>query len=285
MALRQNESGLLRMRFRGANRSARGGGVGELPGKSNYIINRDSRRWRAGIEQFRRVRYEGVYPGVDLIYYGAQRQLEYDCVVAPNADPRAIKLVFEGAEQIHVNTDGDLVLLVAGGELRQRKPVIYQEVDGERRQVAGAYALTGDREVGFDITAYDRDRPLVIDPVILYSTFLGGGSFDSGQSIALDAAGAIYVMGQTGSTNFPVTAQALKKSSAAQQGDIFVTKLNPAGTELVYSTYLGSDGGLDEGYGLAVDAAGAVYLTGRTYSANFPVTSGAAQTSLSGGNR
>src|SRR5215510_3646990 len=284
MALRRNESGWLRMKLKGANHAARGTGLEEAPGKSNYIINRDPRRWRTGVRQFRKVRYEGVYPGVDLIYYGAQRQLEYDFVVAPHYDPRAIKLVFEGAEQLRVDADGDLVLSLGGGELRQRKPVIYQEVNGARRQVAGGYVQTGAREVGLAVAAYDFDRPLVIDPVILYSTFLGGDSYDSGQSIALDAAGAIYVMGQTDSKNFPVTAEALKKISAAQQRDIFITKLNPAGTALVYSTYLGGDSGLDEGYGLAVDAAGAVYLTGRTYAANFPVTSGAAQTSLSGEN-
>ncbi len=282
MALGRNESWWLRMRLKGANRAANVEGLEEAPGKSHYLLNRDPRRWLTGVSQFRKVRYESVYPGVDLVYYGSQRQLEYDFIVAPRSDPRAIKLEFEGAERIHVEAEGDLVLRVAGGEVRQRKPVIYQDVNGTRRSVEGGYRQTGAQEVSFAIAAYDHDIPLVIDPVIIYSTFLGGGSGDNGQSIALDAAGAIYVMGVTGSTNFPVTSQALKKTSSAQQGDIFVTKFNPAGSALVYSTYLGSDSSLDQGYGLAVDAAGAVYLTGRTYSADFPTTSGAAQTSFAG---
>src|SRR5262245_14776913 len=284
MAFRQNESGRLRMRLKGADRAARGAGLEETRGKSNYILNRDPRRWRAGVSHFRKARYEGVYPGVDLLYYGAQGQLEYDFIVAPRADPRAIKLAFEGAEQIRVDENGDLVLRVSGGELRQRKPVIYQNVNGARRLVEGGYAQTGAREISFAISDYDRNHALVIDPVILYSTFLGGNSQDSGQSIALDAAGNIYVMGVTTSNNFPVTSQALKKTSAAGQVDIFVTKLNPSGAELIYSTYLGSDSGSDEPYAFAVDAAGVVYITGRTFSANFPVTSGAAQTNLAGEN-
>jgi uncharacterized protein (TIGR03437 family) len=274
----------LRMQLIGANPTARARGVTTLPGHSNYLLGRDPKRWRTGIEQFRQARYDGIYPGIDVVYYGTQGQLEYDFIVAPHADPQAIKLSFAGADQVEINAEGELVLRLAGADVRQGKPVIYQEVDGKRQVIAGGYVQTGEHEIGFDLTTYDRERPLVIDPVILYASFLGGSSQEDGLKIALDVAGNIYVMGKTTSTNFPVTAQAFKRTSVAQQDDVFISKLNPTGTALIYSTYLGSNSGNDVAADFVVDAAGNVFLAGNTSAANFPVTPNAAQTSFAGSN-
>jgi Beta-propeller repeat len=237
--------------------------------------------------EFKKERYEDVYPGVDAIYYGNQGQLEYDLVVAPGANPRAVQLAFQGAG-LTIGTEGDLVLSIPGGEIRMRKPLIYQEVSGIRVPIPGGWVLLGLRQAGFEMAAYDRARPLVIDPVLSYSTYLGGSSFDQADAIAVDAVGNAYVTGGTGSTNFPVTAGAFQ-TTLAGSGDAFVTKLNPAGSGLVYSTYLGGVGVQDPaadgdgGLGLAVDTAGSAYITGQTNSSDFPTTPGAFQTTNGGG--
>ena len=273
----------LRMQLKGANAAAQARGLDELPRRSNYLVGRDAARWRTNIAQFRQAKYESVYPGVDVVYYGAQGQLEYDFIVAPNADPRAIELSFEDADEVSVNAEGELILRTSGAEVRQRKPVIYQEVNGQRHTVAGGYVQTGAREIGFVIDAYNRELPLVIDPVILYSTFLGGDKGETGYGIERDAAGNIYVMGRTNSMNFPVTAQALRKTTTTV-GNVFIAKINPAGTALVYATYFGTDQGGEDVYDFKVDAAGNAYLTGRAYDANFPLTTNAARTTLVGPN-
>jgi uncharacterized protein (TIGR03437 family) len=275
----------LRLKLVNAHPAPEGEGLDELPGKSHYLIGGDPARWRTGIRSYARVRYRDVYPGVSLTYYGNQRQLEYDFVVAPGADPRRIHLAFEGAQQMRLDGNGDLLLQVAGGEVRQRKPVIYQEADrefsaGARRMIAGHYVLRGEREVGFEIAAYDPGQPLVIDPVLSYSTYLGGAGSETGYSIAVDQAGNAYVAGTTSSDDFPLTPGALKTTSGG--GDVFVAKLNAAGTALVYATYFGGASS-DVGYSLTVDAAGQVYVTGSTASTNFPTTPGALRAEFSGG--
>jgi hypothetical protein len=268
---------VVRMKFVHANPKPEITGTQELPGKVNYFIGNDPKRWLSNLPTYARVHYKEVYPGIDLVYHGDQGQLEYDFLVHPGADPGKIGLELRGADRLEVDADGDLLLHTATSTIRQRRPAIYQEVDGLRRQVRGGYVLKGRRHVGFQVHAYDRARPLVIDPVI-YSTYLGGSANDSGNSIAVDSAGAAYVTGFTASLDFPTTAI---QTASGGNGDAFVTKLNPAGSAQVYSTYLGGSG-LDQGYGIAVDSSGSAYVTGLTGSPDFPTTSGAFQTALGG---
>ncbi|HJP91959.1 MAG TPA: SBBP repeat-containing protein [Pyrinomonadaceae bacterium] len=273
-------SAVLRMKFVGSEEKPRVAGQEELPGKVNYFIGKDPKQWRAGISTYAKVAYENLYPGVDLVYYGNQRQLEYDFVVRPGADPKIIVLSFEGADQLKVNAQGELVLQAGGGEIRQRKPLIYQEVDGVRHEVAGSYKLKDSNTVGFQLAGYDTSRPLVIDPVLVYSTFLGGGRNDQGWDIAVDASGNAYVIGSTDSLDFPTTISAFDIMHNGNE-DVFVTKLNPAGSALVYSTFLGGSS-RDLGFGIAVDTSGSAYVTGSTDSSEFPTTVGASDTTHNG---
>jgi len=283
-------SALFRMKLLGSNPRARATALDELPGKSNYLIGNDPKRWRTNLPTYARVRYQGVYPGVDLVFYGNQRQLEHDFVVAPGADPNSIRFGLEGSDRISLDKDGNLVLAVAGDEVQFQKPVIYQQDRGARREIAGGYVLKNNHEVKFEVGAYDHSQPLVIDPVLSYSTYLGGNGFDIGLSIAVDSTGSAYVTGQTASTNFPVTAGALQ--SAFRGAPIpFVAKLMPDGTALAYSTYLGGSGAInpftdtnqgDTGRAIAVDSLGHAYITGQTSSTDFPITPGAFQTALAG---
>ena len=267
------QSTVLRMKLVGANPHPEVVGLEELPGKSNYFIGNDPAKWRTNVPTYARVQYKDVYPGVDLVYYGNQRQLEYDLIVAPGADPGAITLSFEGVERLRIDAQGDLVLDTSGGEIRQHKPLVYQEVDGVQREISGAYVLNGGRQVGFEVAAYDASKPLIIDPVLSYSTYLGGSRSDAGFGIAVDASGNAYVTGFTGSTDFP-TASPLQPAfgGGPSFGDAFVTKVSASGNALVYSTYLG---GSDDEFGehIAVDASGNAYVTGLTDSTNFPTAS------------
>ena len=275
-----NDSTVLRMSFVGANPKTRMEGQEGLPGKANYFLGNDPKKWRTHVPTYAKVHYQDLYPGIDLIYYGNQRQLEHDFVVRPGADPGSIALSFQGADKVEVDAQGDLVLHTAAGAIRQRKPVIYQEVAGLRRDIAGGYLLREKRTVGFKVDKYDPSRPLIIDPVLIYSTYLGGSSSDVAGGIAVDAAGNAYVTGGILSTDFPTTAGAFQTTLGGDL-DAFVTKLNPTGSALVYSTFLGGSA-FDEGLGIAVGAAGNAYVTGDTRSTNFPITAGAFQTTLGG---
>ena len=262
---------VVRMKLVGANTSPRVSGLEELPGKSNYFLGNDPSKWRTNVSHYAKVSYKDVYPGVDLVYYGNQHQLEYDLIVAPGTDPGAIQLALEGEDELELDAQGDLVLHSAGGEVRLHKPFVYQQVDGVRQEISGAYVLEGRRRVGFQVAAYDAGQPLIIDPVLSYSTYLGGSGTgnDIGFGIAVDAAGNAYVTGRASSTNFP-TANPLQAANGGGTGnDAFVTKLNAAGNALVYSTYLGGNAN-DIGTGIAVDASGNAYVTGSTSSLNFP---------------
>ena len=221
----------LAMKLAGANRRPQISGADRLPGTANYFIGSDPSQWRTAIPTYGRVNYRGVYPGIDLTYYGNQRQLEYDFVVAPGADPGVIALEFQGADRVGIDSQGDLVLDVAGQQVRQHKPVVYQEINGARQIVEGRYVRRGRREVGFAIARYDRGKLLVIDPAmaLVYSTYLGGSDFDQGYAIAADSAGNAYVTGETFSTNFPTTPGAFQ-TTLNGVGDAFVTKLNASGT-------------------------------------------------------
>ncbi|MBI4491031.1 MAG: SBBP repeat-containing protein, partial [Deltaproteobacteria bacterium] len=245
-----------------------------LVGKVNYFIGNDASKWRTNIPTYANVHYQGVYPGVDLVYYGQQGQLEYDFIVSPGADPTAIRLAFEGAGKIEIDDQGDLVLSTDGGEIRLRKPFVYQEVDGVKKEIQGSYVLNPKskiqnlKSVGFQVAAYDVSKPLVIDPVLNYSTYLGGSGNDAGMGIAVDSTGNAYVTGYTDSVNFPT----LNAVQGPQGGtDAFVTKVSPNGSALLYSTYLGGSGN-DVGSGIAVDSAGNAYVTGSTDSTNFPTS-------------
>jgi len=272
---------VLRIRFVGANPKTRVQGQEELPGKANYFIGNAPTKWRTKVPTYAKVRYDDLYPGVDLIYYGTQRQLEYDVVVRPGADPNRIIFGIQGADDLEVDAQGDLVLHTAAGQIRQHKPFVYQEVDGVRKEIPGGYVLRDTHQVGFRVTAYDPSLPLIIDPLLVYSTYLGGANNDNASAVAVDAAGNAYVTGITASaTNFPTTAGAFQ-TTLGGGSDAFVTKLNPTGTALIYSTFLGGSD-FDTGVGIAVDASGNAYVTGSTASTNFPTTAGAFQTTLAG---
>jgi hypothetical protein len=239
-------------------------GVDEMSGKSNYFIGNDAKKWHTNVPRYAKVKYTGVYSGIDLVYYGNQQQLEYDFVVAPGADPRRIQLGISGARRISCNEDGNLVLTMDEGEILWHKPVVYQKHGGTRQEIATHYAINAKNRVRFEVGDYDSRRPLFIDPLI-YSTYLGGSAYDYGSGIAVDGAGHAYVTGWTTSANFP-TMNPLQPASGGLY--VFVAKLNPAGSALVYSTYLG--GGADEGGGIAVDSSGNAYVTGLTESTDFP---------------
>ena len=247
----------------------------------NYLIGKNPAHWHTGVPTYAQVAYEGVYPGVDLVYYGNQGQLEYDVVVAPKADPRSIRLAFQGADRMEVNAAGELVLHSGNREIQMHKPIIYQEVAGVRKFIAGSYSLNAAREVGFEVSAYDRSQPLVIDPTLAYSSYLGGNDSDVGDSIAVDSTGHAYVSGTTRSANFPTTAGVFQPAFTPGLGDAFVAKLNPTGTALDYATYLGGSS-YDLSYGIAVDGSGHAYVTGQATSADFPTTAGAFQSANPG---
>lgn len=253
-----------------------------LPGKINYFRGNDEQKWITGVPTFRRVSLGGVYPGIDLVYYGKGGQLEYDLVVAPGADASQIAFDFDGAERLEVDAaSGALIVHAAGGaQMRQGKPLIYQEVDGSKRAVSGGFTANGNR-AGFSVGDYDRSRPLVIDPAIItYSTYLAGENNDRVHDIAADADGNAYAVGWTESATFP-TKDAYQPGQNFDSDEAFVTKFNPDGTALIWSTYLGGGQGQinpnegfvpgnDGAYGVALDADRNVYLTGWTYSVDFP---------------
>lgn len=245
-------------------------GEDELPGKVNYFLGDDPDFWRTGIPTFRKVRYTEVFPGVDLVYYGNRSQLEYDFLLAPHANVSAIRFAIDGADQISVDAEGDLHLATNLGDVKLCKPEIYQLNEfGGRARVEGAYVLKGN-QVGFKLKAFDRDKALVIDPVLSYSTLLGAASSEQGNSIAVDSQGNAYVTGLTNGIGFPTTAGAFQLTAPA--GGAFVSKLNATGTSLIYSTYLSgaSGSGSTTGTGIAVDATGNAYVTGYTSAEDFP---------------
>jgi len=266
---------VVRMKLRGGLSASRVSGRGELRGKINYLNGRDPAKWRRGVTRFERVEYENVYRGINLVYYSNQRQLEYDFIVSPGADPENIRLAFEGVHARRIDDRGDLVLETRTDPVRLQKPVIYQEVDGRRQQIAGAYVLEDTGDVTFQVGAYDTARPLVIDPVLVYSTYLGGTGYDLALDIAVDPTGSAYVVGNTQSPDFPVnnaaqpTCTLLEMPGYASCDDVFVTKLSPDGTAIEYSTYIGGTNS-DVGNGIAVDGSGSAYVTGMTWSGDLP---------------
>lgn len=264
----------LRWELVGANASAEVVGEEPMTSRSHYLTGNDPDRWISGVAHYAQVRYRQVYPGIDLVYHGTQRDLEYDFVVAPGADPGLLRMRYTGHRTLGLNERGDLLIRTDAGELVHRRPVVYQDVDGERRPVEGRFMLNANgmaTDVAFAVSEYDRTRPLVIDPVLSYSTFLAGDYFDHGRSIAVDGAGNVYVTGLTYSGDFPL-AGALQPTHHGGNADVFVSKLDASGSALVYSTYLGGSG-FDQGNAIAVDGTGNAYVTGFTGSINFPLSS------------
>jgi hypothetical protein len=280
--------GVLRMKLRNANPAAQVTGVDELAGTSNYFIGNDSTKWRTNVPTYGKVKYEGIYSGIDLIYHGNQRQLEYDFIVAPGVDPRRIAFEVSGAKRIRCDSDGDLVFKVGEGDIRWHKPVVYQEKDGTRKEIPARYAITDKNRVGFELAKYDTSSPLYIDPLI-YSTYLGGSTADRGFGITVDNEGNAYVTGVTESPNFPTTPGAFQTMDTDTTfWYAFVSKINATGSALVYSTYLGGSSYYDNhfgssGYSIAVDGAGNAYVTGYTTTTDFPVTPGVFQTTCNVG--
>ena len=286
-------TGALRMKLVGANQDVRAEGLDELPGRSNYFIGSDPQKWRTNVPNYARVKYEQVYPGIDLVYYGNQRQLEYDFLVAPNADPRAIRFQIEEPNgkphspvgqksALKIDENGDLVIAMAGGQVRFHKPVVYQTSSGtegvdtsglNREMIPGEYTLTAESQVSFSVGAYDHTRPLIIDPVLSYATYLGGVATDFAVGIAVDSVGNAYVTGSTGSPNFPSTSGAY-----AYAYDAFLTKISADGASMVYSTFIGGALNSDMGVAVAVDkTSGSAFVGGYTDSPDFPTTANAFQ--------
>jgi hypothetical protein len=265
---------VLRMKLEGARTGGVFESLKELPGTSNYFIGKDRSKWRRNIPQFGKIQTSDIYPGIDLVYYGNQGKLEYDFVVKPGADPQSVHLKYEGAKAARVNAQGDLELETNQGTLHFRSPTLYQENQGQKNSVEGRYRLEEGGKVGFEVKEYDRSRPLIIDPVLDYSTFWGGVAYDQGYAIALDPAGNAYFTGFTRSANFP-TVNPLQGGLGVGAGgtafqNAFVAKINPAGTAMVYSTYLGGSY-YDQGNAIAVDSSGDAYVAGFTYAPDFPV--------------
>ncbi|HJU84492.1 MAG TPA: Ig-like domain-containing protein [Holophagaceae bacterium] len=256
-----------------------------LPGKVNYLLGKDPSQWRTGVPTSARVRYRDLYPGTDLVYYGQDGHLEYDFVLRAGADPSRIRLRVEGAEKLDFTPAGDLRIKVPGGELVQKRPEIYQERDGRRVPIEGRFRRIARNTLGFEVKGYDHSRELVVDPSLVWSTYLGGNLGEEVKALKLDGNNVIAA-GYTYSSNFPVTAGAYQTALVITEGsdpDAFVAKFSADGSSLLWATYFGGDHG-DEIDALAVDGGGNVIVAGWTGSTNLPTTAGAYQRSWGGGD-
>ena len=258
----------------GGNAVAKLTGHERLLTRTNYFTGSDSRKWKTNIPNYAKVKYSGVYPGIDLIFYGNQDLLEFDFTVSPGADPSRIALGFDGISGLRVDEKGDLLLRTEAGEIRQSRPIVYQQIDGARRIIPASYLIKDKKQIAFQIANYDRSKPLVIDPTLAFSTYLGGSQIDRGDGIAIDSEGNAYITGNAGSPDFPITPGAFQTEKASLDFDVFVTKMNATGTALIYSTFFGGSN-REAGNDIAVDEAGNAYVTGLTDSPDIPTTPGA----------
>ncbi len=284
---------VVRVELTGANPSPQITGEGKMRSYSNYLIGNDPKKWHRKVPHYAKVRYEGLYSGIDLLYYGSQQQLEYDFVVVPGASPEAITMKIKGTNSVSIDDAGNLVLATDAGSLTMKAPLIYQENDGAKANIPGRYVVKDKDLVGLEVAAYDKAKPLIIDPVIQFSTYLGGQGWDCGYDIAVDNQGAVYVAGVTQSWDFPATSGALDTVcgddfyldcdrpyppsgytfSYEDALDAFVAKINPEAPEIIYVTYLGGWEG-DVAYGVKVDDSGHAHVAGSTRSPDFPVLNG-----------
>lgn len=265
-------SAVLRLQLLNANVSTAISGRDQLPGYSNYFIGKDQSKWLTRIPQYAKIEYSQIYSGIDLLYYGNQRQLEYDFIVAPGADPNAIAFQVQGSDKVEVGNQGQLTIHLQNTALDLQKPIVYQQINGERREVAANYVMQHDGRIGFALGAYDSRLPLVIDPILTYSSYLGGTSTDAANAVAVDTTGSAYITGQTTSMDFPVVGA----YQATNHGlNAFLTKMSPDGTSVVFSTFLGGTDincGGDRGNSIALNAINEPFVAGRAFSTDFPVT-------------
>ncbi|MCI0540679.1 MAG: hypothetical protein L0Z50_36225, partial [Verrucomicrobiales bacterium] len=250
----------VRMKLEGGNPEPAVEGLEVLPGHSSYFLGNDPAKWHPRVPQYARIRYREAYPGIDVVFYGNQRQIESDFVVQPGADPAEIRLAFHGCRSLEIDQAGDLKIHTSAGGVRFAKPWVYQEAGGKQQEIAAGYILLDDRTAGFTLGDYDRQRPLVIDPVV-YATFLGGSGNDRVGGFTVDARDSLYVTGYTDSADFP-TAPGSPHPVIPGRRNVFVAKLNPSGTELVYLAILGGSESQSSA-GIAVDTAGNAYVSGR----------------------
>ncbi|QAY65095.1 SBBP repeat-containing protein [Paenibacillus protaetiae] len=275
----------LDFRFLNASPGIHPQATSEMDSKVHYFKGANPSNWYTDIPAFLRIFYAELWPGINLVFRSEGAGIKYEFIVQPGANEDFIRFAYAGAEKVSLDEEGNLVVDTAIGALIDPRPVCYQEIDGQRSDVPGSFILVPDDDnllaIGFQIgESYDRSAPLIIDPGLVYSTYLGGSGNDEPFGIAVDATGSVYVTGITTSTDFPLTPGAVQTTFGGDR-EVFVTKLNPSGTALVYSTYLGGSAN-DSGQNIAVDAEGNAYITGRTYSDNFPVTPGAVQTIFGG---
>jgi uncharacterized repeat protein (TIGR01451 family) len=280
------------MALAGANKAVDVVGTDQLPGKSNYFIGNDPKNWHRNVSQFARVRYQNVYPGIDLVYYGNQGRLEYDFEVAPGVDPKQVSLRFRGTDKLRLDGRGNLEMAGGGAaSVKLQAPRVYQKVGDEQRSVAGKFVLRSSDEVGFDLGDYDRSRTLVIDPQLVYSTYLGGSAAESCSaitglavtpgcpSIAVDSGLNAYIAGSTESTDFPPQPGVI--GSLQGTADVFIAKFNSQASALIYAAYFGGDG-KDYPAGIAVDSGFNVFVSGTTDSTDFPTLNGLTVTPTAG---
>ncbi|HYI98021.1 MAG TPA: SBBP repeat-containing protein [Bryobacteraceae bacterium] len=264
----------VRMKLTGSNADARTEGVDKLKSISNYFLDNDPSQWRTAIPHYARVKYKAVYPGVDLVYYGAHRELEYDFVVAPGADSSQIELAYEGADKLRVEANGDLILEVNGRSIRQLRPKVYQMIGGKKQEIAAGYRIRNGKRVEFALAKYDRKRELIIDPVLQYSTYFGQEGQDQSLSVATNATGDIYITGQTASTRFQTSGKAQPEPGG--NSDAFIAKFTGGG-DMLWTSYLGGRQ-VDVGRSIAVDESGNAYVVGTTNSPEFPMRNAAYET-------
>lgn len=277
---------VIRMQLEGANPSAKIDGLDQLARTSSYFIGSDPKNWHTNVPSYARVEYRDVYPGVDLMFYGNQQRLEYDYVVNPGASPKSIALNIEGARKMKVDSHGNLVMSLPKGSVELQKPLVYQDVAGKRQVIGAQYALK-ENHVSFAVAKYDDSKPLIIDPVLVYSTYLGQSPAptastastigDIGYGVAVDASGDAYVTGQTYDASFPLSSGTTggvttAPAGVATNGAVFISEINPAGTTELAFTYISGNGG-ELGLGISLDASDNVYITGQTFSTNYPTTS------------
>jgi hypothetical protein len=293
------EQSVVRVRTVGSNPEAKVSGVDRLSSVSSYFVGKDQSKWRKNVANYGRVKYNSIYPGIDLIYYGNQQQLEYDYLVAPGADPSSIQLAIEGARKLRIDRNGDLRLETKNGAIYQHKPVVYQQINGSRREIAGSFLVRGN-QVSFKLGDYDHSQELVIDPSLAFSSYIGGSGTDSGKAITITTAtGLTIVAGSTASANFPIasvpacpatpicttTGVTSYPYTGSGQTDGFLALFNPSGGKLINSTYIGGTGGVNTVTGLAIDnyeVPALIYVAGYTTSTDFDVVN-AAQPTNGGG--
>src|SRR3984957_9867150 len=273
-------SAVVHMHLLGANAQARVEGTSATAGTANYFIGNDPGKWRTGVARYARVSYQNLYPGVNMAFHGSGRELEFDFVLAPGANPAPIGLQFSGNQGVKTDDSGDLIISSSAGNVLLHKPVAYQEQNGARQPVDARFVLKAANQVSFELGNYDRTRELVIDPSVSYATYLGGSAEDDGSALAVDSNGNAYITGQTKSLDFPT-----KTTLYPYKGnfDVFVTELSADGSSILYSTYVGGEGA-ESGNAIAVDSLGDAFVAGGTQSTKFPASTGAFQVAPKTGN-